>query len=251
MGTKWEAYSQTLLGLLVPEWRRLIVDGRKNWTPTRFVESVVDKNVDYVVHVDEDCFVQSREALLDIISKFEADSSLVAAGVPDGGYYYREHNPAALNLFFVVFRAEALRKAWEEKEKWSQLRFQAEFADEVIRQCPNLDKTRINWDEGEPYYPLFWSLLSGGGRFLYLDEELYKPRWSSKVLAPSGQPAAEHMWYLRQWFSPQTMPGHDCPNSLRYDRFLADWRSKYGNALKPGLMLGAMHIKRFARRLLG
>lgn len=251
MGTKWEAYSQTLLRLLVPEWKRLVVDGRHNWSPTRFIESVVDKDVDYVVHVDEDCFVQSRESLLMLIEKLESDSSLVAAGIPDGGYYYRDHNPAALNLFFVAFRTEALRNAWKEKENWSKYCFRDEFADDVMLQCPTLDKARINWDEGEPYYPLFWCLLSQGGRFLYLTEELFKPRWSSRVLLPSGELLAEHMWYLRQWFSIETMPGHDCPNAERYERFVSEWRGHHNLSLKSNMQLFRMHVRRLARRLAG
>jgi hypothetical protein len=248
MGTKWEAYSQAHLRLLVPEWERLIVDGTRNWSPTRFIESVVDEDVDYVVHVDEDCFVQSREPLLKLIAAFEHDQSLVAAGIPDGGCYYRNHNPAALNLFFVMFRADALRKAWKDREHWSSYRFRSEFSHEVMRQCQNLDRDRINWDEAEPYYPLFWSLLSQGGRFLYLSEELYKPRWSSRVLLPSGELLAEHMWYLRQWFSREAMPGHDCPNADRYDRFVNEWRDNYGGALKSNIVLFVMHARRFARR---
>lgn len=248
MGTKWEAYSQTLLRIYCPEWKRIIVDGRCNWAPINFLKSVIDKDVDYIVHVDEDCFVQSRETLLNIIKILEHDPSLVAAGVPDGGYYYRNHNPAALNLFFVVFKAVALRKAWSEIEQWHNYKFRSEFSDEVMRQCPNLDHARIKWDEGEPYYPLFWSLLSCGGRFLYLHEELLQSRWSSRVLAPSGELLAEHMWYLRQWFSDEFMPGHDCPNSTRYERFLGDWRSRYGKISKAGFILVHMHVKRLIRR---
>src|SRR6185503_1084254 len=159
MGSRWEAYSQALLRIEVPEWQRLIVDGRKNWTPTGFIEHVIDSDADYIVHVDEDCFVQSRAALTELIERLENDSSIVAAGIPDGGYYYREHNPAALNLFFVVFRAQSLRDAWKTKAGWNHLHFRPEFSTEVLRQRPDLDAERIKWDEGEPYYPLFWSLL--------------------------------------------------------------------------------------------
>lgn len=84
MGTKWEAYSQAALNLAVPDWQRLVVDGRRNWSPTGFIDSVVDKDVDYIVHVDEDCFVQSRESLLNLIEILEGVDGLVAAGIPDG-----------------------------------------------------------------------------------------------------------------------------------------------------------------------
>jgi len=250
MGTKWEAYSQALLKHYVPEWRRVVVDGRQNWSPTGFIEHVIDCDADYIVHVDEDCFVRSRDALVRLIELLEDDPSLAAAGVPDGGIYYRDHNPAALNLFFVAFRASSLREAWKKKDKWGVLTFRPEFAAEVMKQRPELDMARVQWDEGEPYYPLFWSLLSSQRRFLYLQEELCRPRWSSKVLLPSGDLLAEHLWYLRQWFSDDIMPGHDCPNVARYRAMASEIHRTLGRGVPFLTNLSSMHFKRVYRRTL-
>lgn len=249
MSTKWEAYSQTMLEMHVPEWRRVVVDGRRNWTATGFIQYVVDAEVDYIVHVDEDCFVENRDALLDLIRKFEEDPQIVAAGLPDGGYYYREHNPAALNLFFVVFRATALKLAWDDRVNWDRYKFKLEYAAGLDVQCPHLDKSRIKWDEGEPYYPLFWSLLSKGGRFLYLNEVLHRDRWSSRISLGSQKVLAEHLWYLRQWFSVQIMPGHDIENTKRYQLWQAEVHSKYRFNLRFWITLALMHSKRLLRRL--
>lgn len=250
MGTKWEAYSQGMLWRLVPEWRRKVIDGTRNWSPTGFIPHVADEDVDYIVHVDEDCFVQSREGLLDVIDELERCPEIVAAGVPDGGHYYRSLNPAALNLFFVVFRASALRRAWSGRERWVEHQFRSEYASEVLKRCPWLDDTKINWDECEPYYPLYWSLLASGGRFLYLGTDLSKERWSSIVLGPSGQPVAEHMWYLRNWFTNEVMPGHDVPNVERYAKWEEEWHSIYGNSFLSNLVIQGGHVKRLLRRLL-
>lgn len=249
MGTRWEAYSQALLGTLVPEWRRIVVDGRRNWTPTGFIRHVVDEDVDYVVHVDEDCFVSSRERLLHLIDTLDSDHSISAAGIPDGGSYYRSHNPAALNLYFVVFRASALRSAWRERDHWHRMRFERRYADEVLRQRDDLDSSRVSWDEGEPYYPLFWSLLRMGGRFLYLREHLHSKRWSSVVHGADGA-IAEHLWYLRQWFSNDTMPGHDCSNRSRYAEFEAELlaRSEISFAFRTRVARG--HVRRLWRRFI-
>jgi hypothetical protein len=248
LGTRWEGYSQALLGHAVPEWDRVVVDGRRNWSPTGFLSRVADEDADYILHVDEDCFVEARGGLLQLIDLFEADHGLVAAGVPDGGHFYRAHNPAALNLFFVLFRARSLRKAWGERAQWPQLRFEERFAAEVRRQQPGLDFREARWDEGEPYYPLFWSLLSAGGRFLYLGQSLDRTRWSTHVLSPSGERIAEHLWYLRQWFSPAVMPGHDCPNASRYSRFEADLLARPGIDMRFRVRLAAMQARRLARR---
>lgn len=250
MGTKWESYSQALLAQHVPHWRRIVVDGRKNWTPIGFIEHVIDADVDYVVHVDEDCFIRAREPLLALIEAMERDDGLVAAGIPDGGHYYRQHNPAALNLFFVVFRMDALRKAWAGRNGWAALRFQPAFADEVTRQWPALDPARISWDDmAEPYYPLFWSLLSSGGRFLYLGEQLDRTRWSTRVMSQSGEVIAEHLWYLRQWFSQTVMPGHDLPNAQRFEQFEAELMARPESGLRLRCALACGHARRLMRRL--
>jgi hypothetical protein len=248
MATRWESYQQTLLCLLFPEWRRLVIDGRRGWSPTGFVEHVIGHDVDFVVHVDEDCFVQSRDAVLALIRLFEANPELVAAGTPDGGSYYRERNPAALNLFFVVFRASALKNAWKSRGDWSQLGFQPDFACDVFEQRPELNVRRIGWTQTEPYYPLFWSMMKSGGRFLYLKEDLRRDRWSSRVRLPTGESVAEHLWYLRHWFSDDVMPGHDCSNRSRYRAMEAAIWKQWRHNPRFWLHLNMMRARRVARR---
>lgn len=249
MGTKWESYSQALLAQHFPDWERLVIDGRREWSPTGFIEHAVQCDAQYVVHVDEDCFLQSREAMHEVLQAFDADPDLVAAGIPDGGHYYRALNPAALNLFFVVFRTDALRAAWSRRRQWSEMAFRPEFGEEVLRQFPQLETARIDWSDAEPYYPLFWSLLAAGGRFLYLPCELNRSRWSTLVRSPGGHVIAEHLWYLRVWFSQDTLPGHDCSNISRYRRFENDLWRRPESGLRFRALLGAMTARRLARRI--
>jgi hypothetical protein len=251
MGTKWESYSQALVAQQFPRWDRLLVDGRKGWSPTAFIEHALKRDAEYLVHVDEDCFVQSPQAMGEILQAMREQPDLVAAGIPDGGHYYRALNPAALNLFFVVFRMEPLREAWSRRDQWAHTQFREEFARDVMRQFPQLDRSRIDWAGSEPYYPLFWNLLAQGGRFLYLPHELNRTRWSTVVQSPSGRPVAEHLWYLREWFSTRTLPGHDCPNVSRYRSFERELWRRPESGLRFGAMLGAMTTRRIARRLLG
>ncbi|RUM35531.1 MAG: hypothetical protein DSY58_06760 [Desulfobulbus sp.] len=201
------------------------------------------------MHVDEDCFVESRNALLELVSFLNENPGIVAAGIPDGGHYYRDHNPAALNLFFVIFRMDSLRTAWKEKERWNTLQFRDEFKKDVLRQCRDLDQNRVQWDEAEPYYPLFWSLLNSGGRFLYLNHTLEEKRWSTQVSMPSGKILAEHLWYLRQWFSDDVMPGHNCPNRLRYELLRTRLLKRHRKSIWFKMVLTWMQSKRLARRL--
>jgi len=247
MGTRWESWSQALLRLLVPEWQRVIVDGRRNWSPTGFLGSVIQTDCDYIVHVDEDCFVRSRPGLLSLIDYLDNHPDAVAAGIPDGGHYYRNKNAAALNLFFVVFRAQALRHAWAKRHAWQTFEFEEAYGQDVVAQRPELDNARIQWRETEPYYTLYWALRRGGGRFLYLQNELDRARWSTRVLAPSGEVVAEHLWYLRRWFTSDVMPGHDRPNSQRYSNLRADLAREYRTAPAFWFALGRMHVQRSVR----
>jgi hypothetical protein len=249
MGTKWESYSQALLAHHFPEWQRVVVDGRRHWTPTGFIDHAVAQEADYVVHVDEDCFVQSPAAMHEILRAFDERPELVAAGVPDGGHYYRARNPAALNLFFVVFRMQPLRAAWAKRHQWDSVHFRDEFARDVLRQFPKLDTARVSWDDPEPYYPLFWSLMADGGRFLYLPMDLNRARWSTVIQSPSGNPVAEHLWYLREWFAERPMPGHDCPNVSRYRSFESDLWTRPESGLRFRALYGAMTTRRLARRV--
>ena len=251
MGTRWESWSQALLRLLVPEWQRVIVDGRTNWSPTGFVGSVIQVDCDYVVHVDEDCFVRSRSGLLSLIAHLDSHPDVVAAGVPDGGHYYREKNPAALNLFFVVFRAQALRSAWSERDLWDRYEFESRWRQDVLTQRPELDNARIDWNETEPYYALYWALLKRRGRFLYLENSLDKHRWSTRVLSPLGEVVAEHLWYLRRWFTSDAMPGHDRANRQRYLDVRAELARENRTSPAFWFILGRMHFERLVRRVGG
>jgi hypothetical protein len=250
MGSKWESYSQALIAQQFPTWQRLLVDGRRDWTPTLFIEHALNRDAEYLVHVDEDCFMQSSQAMEEILQVMRQRPELVAAGIPDGGHYCRSLNPAALNLFFVVFRMDPLRAAWSRRHQWGDTGFVEEFAHDVMQQCPHLDRSLIDCAASEPYYPLFWSLLAHGGRFLYLPHGLNRSRWSTIVQSPSGRPAAEHLWYLREWFSSRTLPGHDCPNVERYRSFERELWQRPESGLRFGATVGAMNARRIARRLL-
>jgi hypothetical protein len=245
LGTRWACYSQALLERNVPEWRRIVVDGRQNWSPLGFVDRVIDEDAEFVAHVDEDCFVSNRPEMLHLIEKMRQNKNIVAAGIPDGGHYYRQRNPAALNLFFCILRLDALRRAWRDRGSWSRYQFDPKFSSQVFVQRPDLDRARVSWQDSEPYYPLFWYMLAGGGRFLYLQERLNRSRWSSFVIAANGNVVAEHLWYLRNWFSDEVMPGHDCPNRQRYEYLRNEILARYKADPRFLIALAQNNVRRY------
>ena len=67
------------------EWRRTVIDGRQDWLPLGFVDHVIDQDVEFIFHVDEDRFVGNRSEVLHLIKKMQENRNIVAAGIPDGG----------------------------------------------------------------------------------------------------------------------------------------------------------------------
>lgn len=248
MGTRWEAYGQAVLDVELPRTRKIIVDGRFGWHPTLFLDHLADVETDYVVLIDEDCFVCSGHSLKSLISILDERRDLAAAGVPDGGTYYRNHNPAALNLFFVVFRTAALKAALQPARQGDTDVFRPEYALAVNDGLPDLDHDRINVGDGEPYYWVFWRLLQRGWKFLYLQDRVDNRDWASRVSVPGSDIICVHLWYLRLWFSDECMPGHDCANRERYQAIERKIRQRYrwSGRFWIGLLTG--HARRLLRR---
>jgi hypothetical protein len=194
--------------------------------------------------VDEDCFTTSGEVLKELIAYLDGHPEIGAAGIPDGGHFYRRKNAAAVDLFFVVFRGCALREAWARMSQRPAPAYDADYGVDVLTQRPELDEKLIDWNGVEPYYPVFWALRRNGHRFLRLKNAFVESRSSTRVLAPSGTVVAEHLWYLRQWFSRVAMPGSVLPNPERHDDLKRELLQRYGRSASYRVNLLTMQVIR-------
>lgn len=217
--TRWEIYSQALVRASSLASQVLLLDGRAGWHPLNFVEKALAYESDFIVHIDEDCFLLDPGQLIALVSDLAIEPDLAAAGVPDGGTPYRGHNPYACNLYFCVIKTAALRQAVAGCPEWRALRFNPAWA-VTPGPVPVLEAPeRVTLDDFEPYYPLFWLLLDQGYRIQYLTSRLNPVLMASEVfLGTSPQPMVIHAWHLRQWFSKEIDPFLGISPSEKYRR---------------------------------
>ncbi len=229
--TKWLDHSKRIVAEIFPESEHLVVDGTKRWPYDWFnwIELIKDKPQRWVVHIDEDCFLRSREQLVRLIDTMEKEGTTLAA-VSDGYHHYRGANAVAVNSFFMVVRTDHINelniKLSELKIGYSSggwtnhlgLRFDPtkhaldfEYPHEIMENGSN---TNI---EQEPYYMLLWMLKEKGRKFRYLYPKFddYLKSTNPRIDAESPD-IAVHMWYARECDHATTV--HGLPNNERYRR---------------------------------
>lgn len=229
--TRWLVHSRRLVAQHFPGSEHAVVDGTKRWPYDWFdwVGLIKGKPQRWVVHIDEDCFLQGRDELLRLISIMEGEGSTLAA-VSDGYHHYRGANAVAVNSFFMVVRADhvnelgidpsGLRIGYSDGG-WTNhlgLRFDpSRHAADFLYPHEIMENGSNTAFEQEPYYMMLWMLKERGRTFRYLyprfDDHLKSTNPSIDAASPE---LAVHMWYARQCDSP--MPVHGVPNSERYRR---------------------------------
>lgn len=219
LGTKWESYSQALLKIHFPECRRIVVDGTRFWNPLYFMDYANEISTDYLVLVDEDCFIFDRDQLLDLVDYLDKNEECALVATPDGGTYHRDYNPVACNTFFSIIRRKALLIVAED-EQWTERKYT-----DVINKITNnqrehlkrLDLGRANYNKSEPYYPFFWSLIFHNYTIRYLIPSLNTNLLASEIIINGAErPMLIHMWWLRSCNSKVIEPYLKATN---YDRF--------------------------------
>lgn len=228
--TKWLGYQKQLIKKHFPESNHLVVDGRENWPYAWFHWLHPLKNTDakWFVHLDEDCFLDSRDELLKLIQKME-DENITLSAVSDGYHHYRGANPVAINSFFMVGNVEHFNDldfdvnkvkfthdvdGWRNSEGvlYDAAKHRSDFVypHEIMGNGENCSY------EQEPYYMILWMLKEKGRKFNYLYphfDERFKS--TNPRINHDTKDIAIHMWYTRQWESPMMV--HDTPNSFRYN----------------------------------
>ncbi len=248
LGTRWESYSQALVRRGYPSTKRIIVDGTRDWSPLGFLGPALREDSDYTIHVDEDCFLYDPSQLDLLISRMEADKDIVLAGTPDGGDFYRDHNPYACNLFFVVFKTQAIRKMIESNPEWMSYKFKERFKRAVDLDIGSLDQSRVQYDDFESYYGFFWMIFESKKKIAYLKSQVNPKFLSTEVFIDNSQtPLLRHMWYLRSWQMTEGDPYEQVPNRERYLAVEKDILSTFGQENAFRRALSNSHRSRLAR----
>ena len=160
--SKWLTHCYSLVKHHFPENKHIIINGESGWPETWFtwLNLLPTIKTDYVVLLDEDCFVIKKHEIENVVQKM-MDTNSVLAGVPDAGFALRNFNSIAVNPFFLVIDRKQLLYAIQYNPTWRQFRFKEKYA----AGAKNPILVNPNY---EIFYCLFWAVLEAGSKILYL-----------------------------------------------------------------------------------
>jgi hypothetical protein len=209
-------------------WRlRQYLTRRCAFDPLRPVLRGLELPVDYLVHIDEDCFLLDAEQLWETINFMECHPEILLAGPADGGTPHREErNPFACNLFFNVMKRRAIHELVAANPDWRMLRFRDLPPDCVTPMPERGTITRpvacdeeFHLDDYEPYYALYWLILRSGYGIHYLPVQMTNDdRRASAIRLPGYRnDMCFHMWYVREWVRGSDLVVDGVRNQERYE----------------------------------
>ena len=227
--SKWLNYQREIIKDLFPGSFHVVIDGRTNWPYAWFywMDEIKEIPGKWFIHIDEDCFIESKEEILRMIEKMDSEGYTLSA-VSDAYHHYRGANKIAINSFFMIGN----KKDFMEVDfNYSDITFNLTDLgwrnNKGILFDPSRHSSNFNYPheimgngenpsyEQEPYYALLWKLKEGGKKFYYLYPHFDERFKSTNPRIDSNSPdIAIHMWYTRGWDSP--MDVHGVPNWERY-----------------------------------
>jgi hypothetical protein len=210
-----------------PNSKHILIDGRGGWFSIWYKWLEISKEIesDWFIHIDEDCFITSKDEIEKLITDME-NGGYDIAGSSDGYNEYRSGNPMALNSFFMVVSKKCINTWFNRPEKIPQ------FKEEWIEEYPFEKKGGFNYDfnmefgssgkpvnliwkpNTEPYYDFFWVLKENNIKFKYIEPTLCEEFQTTNLLNNT----IIHMWYQRFRFSDYIVdPIHKMSNKIRYN----------------------------------
>ena len=198
------------------------IDGRHRYYGFKvFNDMIRDKqfdDTDWIIYVDEDCFITDSEAMLDLL-QYQIDNNIHCCGVPDGGVIsHRFHNPISINPFFMILNVREIRKKYN-VDNVSKMRYGQDL-DKFIpthlnnKEKPHSDKLEriihpsyqpygVVYDDFEEAYKLFFWLLRNDYKIFYLDAYDYpQDDYTTVVKNHCGIDFCYHTWFARDWNDP-------------------------------------------------
>lgn len=248
IGTKWESYSQSLIKVNFPECKRIVVNGSQNWDPLYFVSYAKKLDTDYLVLVDEDCFLFDRRQFIELIQWMESHVNCGVLATPDGGTYHRDYNPIACNTFFAILRTNSLRMVTRDNT-WRELSYSSIGNYATNEHLGSLDLERISYHKSEPYYPVFWAFLNNKFTIRYIIPILNMDLLASDIYVNGAQtPMLTHMWWLRSWSNKEIEPYLKVSNFERYDAFEKIYLKKVFSSRSNSMVLMGQNLIRNTKK---
>lgn len=195
-----------------------------------------DTDCDIAINVDEDCFITSRDAVMELVDYVIAHN-IANAGCPDGGSYIpRSGNPIVTNPFFNVFNLNLLREQYSHKAE-KEFDYQA-HKQQMIDAFPMqmLAEGQANYfdeTDREPYYPFFfWQAFHT--KTIYLPSKPHPDGWTTILCNHLGKEICRHTWLARFYSVPTFVVRHWQPTAdAQKQRIDAVIREAYDKANIP------------------
>lgn len=163
-----------------------------------------DTDCDIAINVDEDCFVTSKQAVLNLVGYVIANG-IANAGCPDGGAKLpRIFNPLVTNPFFNIFNLNLLREQYslQAEKTFDYSAHKQQMIDAYPKQLLVADRPYdFDVTDHEPYYPFFlWQAYHT--KTLYLPCERHADRWTTILYNHQGEEMCRHTWFARFYSVP-------------------------------------------------
>ena len=168
-----------------------------------------DTDCDIAINVDEDCFITSREAVMELV-EYVVANNIANAGCPDGGAWVpRGSNPIVTNPFFNVLNLNLLRKQYtlDAAKSFDYPTHKQQMIDAYPKQMLLPDRPYdFDLADHEPYYPFFlWQAYHT--KTLYLSSTRHADRWTTILYNHKGVEMCRHTWLARFYSAPSWIAG--------------------------------------------
>jgi len=238
LSTKWIEYQQKILKSNFPESSFIVVDGKGNWPKSWFfwIDKVKQTNHKWYIHIDEDCFLESKSEVIKLLEKMEKEDIGISA-ISEAYCHFRGNNPVAFNSFFLAGRVDDLKDVNLDlgninftyvENKWKNslgIQFKNEYLEDFTYPHDKIWPYDNIEAESEPYYLFCWLMKEKKIKIYYL-YPYFDDRFKSTNprIEKDSPDIAIHMWYTRMWES--AMDVHGLPNNERYRRLQSYLDSK-------------------------
>jgi hypothetical protein len=217
--TKWHFISESLVKKHFPGSEHIHIGGRVGWFDVwfRWIDRIRGRSEKYFVHIDEDCFLLSRKGVHDVIERMESEGSVIA-GIPDANFHWRDYSSICVNPFFMVGKVKEITEASTKPYRHLTCTEDhiKDYTDKIVNDSNNTGYKPgpLRVSDYEPFYCFFYNLFNHGYRFTYLypyddfrfsNDEGKLPSTNVRV-SSDGVDICIHMWYTRQWESPENLP---------------------------------------------
>ena len=170
---------------------------------------------DIAINVDEDCFISSRTAVMQLVD-YVWQNGLANAGCPDGGGWCpRGGNPLVTNPFFNVLNLKLIREKYT-ADSVRYFNYEQHKADLIAAYPQNMlyEGRNYNFDRTdiEPYYP-FFLYLAASFPTLYLHSQRHADGWTTILYNHLGTEICRHTWLARFYSVPAFIVRHWQPQA--------------------------------------